>query len=155
MSTVWLGSRPERGILGISGGVTGSNRLAGSPHCSGQAEERAVNQVPVSSALRETQSTSSIQRSGNAQAPYSLPKKTFLTGIKGVLIGGPSPHRRTSRQAIISITSSKRIIGLFDVAYTNEADSRAGGCCTGCVKRRRGHEEKANHEPVLKRTGKG
>ena len=58
---------------------------------------------------------------GERSSAIFLAEKDYFQRFKGVLIGGPSPTKEEfEKGAYLHHEVQKRIIGLFDVAYTNE-----------------------------------
>ena len=58
---------------------------------------------------------------GDRASDIFLAEKDFFERFKGVLIGGPTPTKEEFEAgAYLHHELQKRIIGLFDVAYTNE-----------------------------------
>ena len=59
---------------------------------------------------------------GERSSDIFLSEKDFFNRFKGLLIGGPSPTKEEFEQGqFLHHEVQKRILGLFDVAYTNES----------------------------------
>ncbi len=59
---------------------------------------------------------------GERASEVFLSEKDFFNRFKGLLIGGPSPTKEEFQEGnFLHHEVQKRIIGLFDVAYTNES----------------------------------
>lgn len=59
---------------------------------------------------------------GERASEIFLTEKDFFNRFKGVLIGGPSPTKEEFEEGnYLHHEVQKRVIGLFDVAYTNES----------------------------------
>ncbi|HWQ65269.1 MAG TPA: peptide chain release factor aRF-1 [Methanospirillum sp.] len=59
---------------------------------------------------------------GERSSDVFLSEKDYFNRFKGVLIGGPSPTKEEFEQGqFLHHEVQKRILGLFDVAYTNES----------------------------------
>jgi len=101
--------------------VTGSNRWEVRTQRCRERCGRAVSRQPASGVSVRSPLTSFIPKSVNDRARFSLLKKSFFNRFKGVLIGGPSPTKEEFEKGnYLHHEVQKRIIGLFDVAYTNE-----------------------------------
>ena len=90
-------------------------RLRGSP----------VSCAPLLSAsnsrLREIAINEFYTKVGERSSAIFLGEKDFFKRFKGLLIGGPSPTKEEFEKGnYLHHEVQKRIVGLFDVAYTNE-----------------------------------
>ncbi|MGD1005482.1 MAG: peptide chain release factor aRF-1 [Methanoregulaceae archaeon] len=71
--------------------------------------------------LREIAINEFYTKVGERASAIFLAEKDFFERFKGVLIGGPSPTKEEFEAGgYLNHEIQKRIIGLFDVAYTNE-----------------------------------
>jgi peptide chain release factor subunit 1 len=71
--------------------------------------------------LREIAINEFYTKVGERSSAIFLAEKDFFNRFKGVLIGGPSPTKEEFEAgSFLHHEIQKRIIGLFDVAYTNE-----------------------------------
>jgi peptide chain release factor subunit 1 len=71
--------------------------------------------------LREIAIDEFYTKVGERSSAIFLAEKDFFKRFKGVLIGGPSPTKEEFEKGnYLHHEVQKRIIGLFDVAYTNE-----------------------------------
>jgi peptide chain release factor subunit 1 len=71
--------------------------------------------------LREIAINEFYTKIGERSSAIFLAEKDFFERFRGVLIGGPSPTKEEfERGSFLHHEIQKRIIGLFDVAYTNE-----------------------------------
>ena len=71
--------------------------------------------------LREIAINEFYTKIGERSSAIFLAEKDFFERFKGVLIGGPSPTKEEFEAGeYLHHEVQKRIIGLFDVAYTNE-----------------------------------
>jgi len=71
--------------------------------------------------LREIAINEFYTKVGERSSAIFLAEKDFFERFRGVLIGGPSPTKEEfERGSFLHHEIQKRIIGLFDVAYTNE-----------------------------------
>lgn len=71
--------------------------------------------------LREIAIDEFYTKVGERSSAIFLAEKDFFERFRGVLIGGPSPTKEEfERGSFLHHEVQKRIIGLFDVAYTNE-----------------------------------
>jgi len=71
--------------------------------------------------LREIAIDEFYTKVGERASAIFLAEKDYFQRFKGVLIGGPSPTKEEfEKGAYLHHEVQKRIIGLFDVAYTNE-----------------------------------
>ncbi|WAC05411.1 MAG: peptide chain release factor aRF-1 [Methanoregula sp.] len=71
--------------------------------------------------LREIAINEFYTKVGERSSAIFLAEKDFFERFKGVLIGGPSPTKEEFEAgSFLHHEIQKRIIGLFDVAYTNE-----------------------------------
>jgi len=71
--------------------------------------------------LREIAIDEFYTKIGERASAIYLAEKDFFERFKGVLIGGPSPTKEEFEKGnYLHHEVQKRIIGLFDVAYTNE-----------------------------------
>ena len=71
--------------------------------------------------LREIAINEFYTKVGERASAIFLAEKDFFERFKGVLIGGPSPTKEEFEAgAFLHHEIQKKIIGLFDVAYTNE-----------------------------------
>jgi peptide chain release factor subunit 1 len=71
--------------------------------------------------LREIAIDEFYTKIGERSSAIYLAEKDFFERFKGVLIGGPSPTKEEFEKGnYLHHEVQKRIIGLFDVAYTNE-----------------------------------
>jgi peptide chain release factor subunit 1 len=71
--------------------------------------------------LREIAKEEFYTKIGERSSAIFLAEKNYFERFKGVLIGGPSPTKEEfERGTFLHHEVQKRIIGLFDVAYTNE-----------------------------------
>ena len=72
--------------------------------------------------LREIAINDFYKKVGERASEAFLAEKDFFTKFKGLLIGGPSPTKEEFETGeYLHHEVQKRIIGLFDVAYTNES----------------------------------
>ncbi|KAF5066427.1 eRF1 domain 2 [anaerobic digester metagenome] len=72
--------------------------------------------------LREIAINEFYVKVGERASAAFMAEKDFFERFKGVLIGGPSPTKEEFEAgAYLHHEVQKRIIGLFDVAYTNES----------------------------------
>jgi peptide chain release factor subunit 1 len=72
--------------------------------------------------LREIAINEFYTKIGERASAIFLAEKDFFERFKGVLIGGPSPTKEEFEAGdYLHHEIQKRIIGLFDVAYTNES----------------------------------
>ena len=72
--------------------------------------------------LREIAIHEFYKKIGDRSSDIFLAEKDFFNRFRGVLIGGPSPTKEEFEQGeYLHHELQKRIIGLFDVAYTNES----------------------------------
>ncbi len=72
--------------------------------------------------LREIAINEFYTKVGERASDIFLAEKDFFERFKGVLIGGPSPTKEEFEAGqYLHHEIQKRIIGLFDVAYTNES----------------------------------
>ncbi|HOT94819.1 MAG TPA: peptide chain release factor aRF-1 [Methanoregulaceae archaeon] len=72
--------------------------------------------------LREIAINEFYTKVGERASAAFLAEKDFFERFRGVLIGGPSPTKEEFEAgAYLHHEVQKRIIGLFDVAYTNES----------------------------------
>ncbi|MDD1720304.1 MAG: peptide chain release factor aRF-1 [Methanoregulaceae archaeon] len=72
--------------------------------------------------LREIAINEFYTKIGERSSAVFLAEKDFFNRFKGVLIGGPSPTKEEFEAGVyLHHEIQKRIIGLFDVAYTNES----------------------------------
>jgi len=72
--------------------------------------------------LREIAINEFYTKIGERASAIFMAEKDFFTRFKGVLIGGPSPTKEEFEAGnYLHHELQKRIIGLFDVAYTNES----------------------------------
>ncbi len=75
--------------------------------------------------LREIAINEFYTKIGERASAIYLTEKDFFERFKGVLIGGPSPTKEEFEAgSYLHHEIQKRIIGLFDVAYTNESGLR-------------------------------
>jgi len=75
--------------------------------------------------LREIAINEFYVKIGERSSAIFLADKDFFERFKGVLIGGPSPTKEEFEAGdYLHHEIQKRIIGLFDVAYTNESGLR-------------------------------
>ena len=71
--------------------------------------------------LREIAIDEFYTKVGERSSAIFLAEKDFFVRFKGVLIGGPSPTKEEFEKGnYLHHEVQKRIVGLFDVAYTNE-----------------------------------
>ena len=71
--------------------------------------------------LREIAIDEFYTKIGERSSAIFLAEKDFFERFKGVLIGGPSPTKEEFEAGnFLHHEIQKRIIGIFDVAYTNE-----------------------------------
>ena len=71
--------------------------------------------------LREIAIAEFYTKIGERASAIFLAEKDFFERFKGVLIGGPSPTKEEFEAGnFLHHEIQKRIIGIFDVAYTNE-----------------------------------
>jgi peptide chain release factor subunit 1 len=71
--------------------------------------------------LREIAIDEFYTKIGERSSAIFLAEKDFFVRFKGVLIGGPSPTKEEFEKGnYLHHEVQKRIVGLFDVAYTNE-----------------------------------
>ncbi|MFA5221533.1 MAG: peptide chain release factor aRF-1 [Methanoregula sp.] len=71
--------------------------------------------------LREIAIDEFYTKVGERASAIFLAEKDFFVRFKGVLIGGPSPTKEEFEKGnYLHHEVQKRIVGLFDVAYTNE-----------------------------------
>src|SRR5512136_354539 len=71
--------------------------------------------------LREIAIAEFYTKIGERASAIFLAEKNFFERFKGVLIGGPSPTKEEFEAGnFLHHEIQKRVIGLFDVAYTNE-----------------------------------
>lgn len=71
--------------------------------------------------LREIAINEFYTKIGERSSAIYLAEKDFFERFKGVLIGGPSPTKEEFEAgSYLHHEIQKRIVGLFDVAYTNE-----------------------------------
>jgi peptide chain release factor subunit 1 len=71
--------------------------------------------------LREIAIAEFYTKIGERSSAIFLAEKDFFERFKGVLIGGPSPTKEEFEAgSYLHHEIQKRIVGLFDVAYTNE-----------------------------------
>jgi peptide chain release factor subunit 1 len=71
--------------------------------------------------LREIAINEFYTKVGERSSAIFLAEKDFFERFKGVLIGGPSPTKEEFEAgSFLHHEIQKRIVGLFDVAYTNE-----------------------------------
>jgi peptide chain release factor subunit 1 len=71
--------------------------------------------------LREIAIDEFYTKIGERSSAIYLAEKDFFERFKGVLIGGPSPTKEEFEKGnYLHHEVQKRILGLFDVAYTNE-----------------------------------
>ena len=71
--------------------------------------------------LREIAINEFYTKIGERSSAIFLAEKDFFERFKGVLIGGPSPTKEEFEAgSFLHHEIQKKIIGLFDVAYTNE-----------------------------------
>lgn len=72
--------------------------------------------------LREIAINEFYVKIGERSSAVFLAEKNFFDRFKGVLIGGPSPTKEEFEAGnYLHHEIQKRIVGLFDVAYTNES----------------------------------
>lgn len=72
--------------------------------------------------LREIAINEFYTKIGERSSAVFLAEKDFFERFKGVLIGGPSPTKEEFEAGnYLHHEIQKRIVGLFDVAYTNES----------------------------------
>jgi len=72
--------------------------------------------------LREIAINDFYRKVGDRASEAFLAEKDFFTHFKGLLIGGPSPTKEEFEAGgYLHHEVQKRIIGLFDIAYTNES----------------------------------
>jgi peptide chain release factor subunit 1 len=94
------------------GGVTST--VPGKQRKGGQSSARFQR-------LREIAINEFYTKIGERSSAIFLAEKDFFERFKGVLIGGPSPTKEEFEAGrYLHHEIQKRIIGLFDVAYTNE-----------------------------------
>ncbi len=94
------------------GGVTST--VPGKQRKGGQSSARFQR-------LREIAINEFYTKIGERSSAIFLSEKDFFERFKGVLIGGPSPTKEEFEAGkYLHHEIQKRIIGLFDVAYTNE-----------------------------------
>jgi peptide chain release factor subunit 1 len=75
--------------------------------------------------LREIAINEFYTKVGERSSAIYLAEKDFFERFKGVLIGGPSPTKEEFEAGeYLHHEIQKRIIGLFDVSYTNESGLR-------------------------------
>ncbi len=75
--------------------------------------------------LREIAINEFYTKVGERSSAIYLTEKDFFERFKGVLIGGPSPTKEEFEAGnYLHHEIQKRIIGLFDVSYTNESGLR-------------------------------
>jgi len=75
--------------------------------------------------LREIAINEFYTKVGERSSAIYLTEKDFFERFKGVLIGGPSPTKEEFEAgSYLHHEIQKRIIGLFDVSYTNESGLR-------------------------------
>lgn len=95
------------------GGVTST--VPGKQRKGGQSSARFQR-------LREIAINEFYTKIGERASAIFLAEKDFFDRFKGVLIGGPSPTKEEFEAGeYLHHEVQKRIIGLFDVAYTNES----------------------------------
>ncbi len=95
------------------GGVTST--VPGKQRKGGQSSARFQR-------LREIAINEFYTKIGERSSAIFLAEKDFFDRFKGVLIGGPSPTKEEFEAGnYLHHELQKRIIGLFDVAYTNES----------------------------------
>ncbi|MCU0633161.1 MAG: peptide chain release factor aRF-1, partial [Methanolinea sp.] len=95
------------------GGVTST--VPGKQRKGGQSSARFQR-------LREIAINEFYTKIGERASAIFLAEKDFFERFKGVLIGGPSPTKEEFEAGqYLHHEIQKRIIGLFDVAYTNES----------------------------------
>jgi peptide chain release factor subunit 1 len=95
-------------IGGVTSTVPGKQRKGGQSAARfGRLREIAINEF--------------YTKIGERSSAIFLAEKDFFERFKGVLIGGPSPTKEEFEAGnFLHHEIQKRIIGLFDVAYTNE-----------------------------------
>jgi peptide chain release factor subunit 1 len=94
------------------GGVTST--VPGKQRKGGQSSARFQR-------LREIAINEFYTKIGERSSAIFLAEKDFFERFKGVLIGGPSPTKEEFEAGnYLHHEIQKRIVGLFDVAYTNE-----------------------------------
>jgi peptide chain release factor subunit 1 len=94
------------------GGVTST--VPGKQRKGGQSSARFQR-------LREIAINEFYTKIGERASAIFLAEKDFFDRFKGVLIGGPSPTKEEFEAGnYLHHEIQKRIVGLFDVAYTNE-----------------------------------
>jgi peptide chain release factor subunit 1 len=95
------------------GGVTST--VPGKQRKGGQSSARFQR-------LREIAINEFYTKIGERASAVFLTEKDFFERFKGVLIGGPSPTKEEFEAGqYLHHEIQKRIVGLFDVAYTNES----------------------------------
>ncbi|HVP94249.1 MAG TPA: peptide chain release factor aRF-1 [Methanoregulaceae archaeon] len=95
------------------GGVTST--VPGKQRKGGQSSARFQR-------LREIAINEFYTKIGERSSAIFLAEKDFFERFKGVLIGGPSPTKEEFEAGnYLHHEIQKRIIGIFDVAYTNES----------------------------------
>ncbi len=95
------------------GGVTST--VPGKQRKGGQSSARFQR-------LREIAINEFYTKIGERSSAIFIAEKDFFDRFKGVLIGGPSPTKEEFEAGnYLHHEIQKRIIGLFDVAYTNES----------------------------------
>ncbi|OPX69714.1 MAG: Peptide chain release factor subunit 1 [Methanoregulaceae archaeon PtaB.Bin056] len=95
------------------GGITST--VPGKQRKGGQSSVRFAR-------LREIAINEFYTKIGERASDIFLAEKDFFERFKGVLIGGPSPTKEEFEAGqYLHHEIQKRIIGLFDVAYTNES----------------------------------
>jgi peptide chain release factor subunit 1 len=96
-------------IAGVTSTVPGKQRKGG------QSSARFQR-------LREIAINEFYTKIGERASAVFLAEKDFFERFKGVLIGGPSPTKEEFEAGqYLHHEVQKRVIGLFDVAYTNES----------------------------------
>ncbi|MCX6700489.1 MAG: peptide chain release factor aRF-1 [Methanomicrobiales archaeon] len=96
-------------IGGVTSTVPGKQRKGGQSAARfGRLREIAINEF--------------YTKIGERSSAIFLAEKDFFERFKGVLIGGPSPTKEEFEAGdFLHHEIQKRIIGIFDVAYTNES----------------------------------
>ena len=105
--------------------------------------------------LREIAINEFYTKVGERSSAIFLAEKNFFERFKGLLIGGPSPTKEEFEAGnFLHHEVQKRIIGLFDVAYTNEDGlPELVDAAKDALSGMDGRQGKVPHGTVLKRTG--
>ena len=107
--------------------------------------------------LREIAINEFYTKVGERSSAIFLAEKNFFERFKGLLIGGPSPTKEEFEAGnFLHHEVQKKIIGLFDVAYTNEDGlPELVDAAKDALSGMDGRQGEVPHGAVLKRTGKG